>query len=177
MCKRFVTRTKLNHHINTHTGDKPFKCPNPGRNNLTVCAASRIYMRMCTGLRAQPLRNPTHNGTSRSITPIQNSVFSKRLWIRSMCNHIKPSPVASRWSFPAQAVLRIRNVYTRSWLFSIPDLVSPPTQQQQQKSRGKRFVKKMCCPIFFVATIITELLIILFLNWQRIKYEPIYQEL
>ncbi len=31
--KRFVTRTKLSHHLNTHTGDKPFRCPNTGRLN------------------------------------------------------------------------------------------------------------------------------------------------
>ncbi len=64
------------------------------------------------------------------------------------------------------SVLRIRDVYLGSWFLSIPNPGSRILDQGSNKS-NKREGGKTCCPTFFVATNITKLKIILFLN--RIK--------
>jgi hypothetical protein len=54
---------------------------------------------------------------------------------------------------------RIRDVYPGSQILTF---VHPGSRIQKQQKRG---VKKICCPTFFVATIITKLKILLYLNW------------
>jgi hypothetical protein len=54
--------------------------------------------------------------------------------------------------------------------------VDPGCLFRIQKQQQKRGVKKFF-PTFFVATNITKLKIIIFLNWRRKKFGPIYKEL
>ncbi len=66
-------------------------------------------------------------------------------------------------------MLLIRDFYPGSRILIYFKLGSR-IQQQQQQRRGK-----ICHPSFFVATNITKLKIILFLNRLRQKFEPIYK--
>ncbi len=54
---------------------------------------------------------------------------------------------------------------------------NPNLGSQIQKQQQKRESEKKCCRTFFVATNITKLKIILFLNWWSKKFGPIYEEL
>ncbi len=70
--------------------------------------------------------------------------------------------------YASVSVLRIRDVYPGSWFLPIPD---PKTATKER--REKKFV---VIPIF-VATSLTKLIIIVFLNCWRKKFGPIFKEL
>jgi hypothetical protein len=55
----------------------------------------------------------------------------------------------------------------------IPD---PGSRIRDPKTAKKERSENICCSTFFVATNITKLKIVLFLNWSRKKFGPIYKE-
>ncbi len=76
--------------------------------------------------------------------------------------------IYSNYEF-VSAVLRIRDVYPGSWFLPISD---PGSKNSYKREGWKKFVIH-----FFVATNFTKCKIILFLNWLRKKFVPVFKEL
>jgi hypothetical protein len=100
-----------------------------------------------------------------------------RLWIdswQSLETFAKIISVTSS-SYTVTSVLRIRDAYLWSWiLIFVPTGSRIPDPKTQQKRGMKKYF--VVLP-FFVATNITKLKNILFLNWCRKIFGPIYKEL